>query len=155
MARPTVLSWVFLVQLLLLIYWFHLCHSFVLARFIDQLRYERLPVKASRYLRALRVIHLEPQNRRTKNRRRSKWTTFYYSIQNLLLFEIPCSIFDILNTKEVRDQGSAVNRKTPLLDPMLYALRSMPGAFHLKTPRLTKSSSHYLAEAQMTRFPIA
>jgi len=41
----------------------------------------------------------EPQNRRTRNRRISKWKTLSHCFQKLLLFEIPCSIFDIQDTK--------------------------------------------------------
>jgi hypothetical protein len=45
--------------------------------------------------------YLEPQNRRTRNRRISKWK-YWLIVYKLLRFEIPCSIFDIQNTKHYK-----------------------------------------------------
>ncbi len=53
-----------------------------------------LPAKAGGFLLPLNVIHFEPQNIEVK-----KIVLF---LQRLLLFEIPCSIFDIQKAKQAK-----------------------------------------------------
>jgi hypothetical protein len=57
------------------------------------------------------------QPSRTRNRRMSKWAILSYFFKKLLLFEIPCSIFDIQNLFFVSSYFNSIVKTIIAINP--------------------------------------
>jgi hypothetical protein len=65
---------------------------------------------------SLKKSTAEPQNKKPQN---IEIKNIAYCFQKLLLFEIPCSIFDIQNTKQAESTNSRVKRTLLIAPPSL------------------------------------